>query len=138
MSFKNYKLAGAIAVVLGFLTACGPVKFSSSSEATVDPTNVNPTPTVTVTPTGTPTATPTPTGPPTLRDVHYSKKIEAATYKLDIVLVVDDSNSMLADNQKLAAKLSNFVSKLQNSNIDWQMCATVTRQMKHPIRWTSV
>lgn len=37
---------------------------------------------------------------------------------------------MLADNQKLAAKLASFVSTLQTTkNLDWQMCVTVTRAL---------
>lgn len=88
------------------LSACGPVKFSSSSEDT------------SVTPTTT-----------TLRDVQYNHQVSASNNKLDIVLVIDDSSSMLPDNQKLAANLSGFISKLQSSNIDWQMCATVTRAL---------
>ncbi|QDK44155.1 hypothetical protein DOM22_02795 [Bdellovibrio sp. ZAP7] len=60
----------------------------------------------------------------------YSSTVEASNNKLDIVLVLDDSNSMLADNQKLAAKLSSFVSTLQSTkNLDWQMCVTVTRAL---------
>lgn len=99
------------------LSACGPVKFSASSESTQDDPNVIPTPTPTVT-------------PDSLRNVHYNNTVAATDNKLDIVLVIDDSNSMLTDNRKLAARLSGFVSKLQSSNIDWQMCATVTRAVK--------
>ncbi|MGZ3770123.1 MAG: hypothetical protein ACXVCR_19155 [Bdellovibrio sp.] len=95
-------------------SACGPVKFSASSS------DVAP---ATTTPTGTETT------PVNLRDVHYNNMVAPTDYKLDIVLIVDDSNSMLQDNQKLAAKLSGFVTELQNSNIDWQMCATVTRAL---------
>lgn len=100
------------------ISACGPVKFSgsSSSNDNVDPVNTPP-----------PTTSPTPTD--TLRDIHYQNVVASKDNKLDIVLIVDDSNSMLADNQKLAARLSGFVSKLQASNIDWQMCATVTRAL---------
>lgn len=101
------KMLWTSAVMALSLSACGPVKFSASSEE-------NPTP---VTPAG------------NLREVHYNNLITASNNKLDIVLIVDDSNSMLADNQKLAANLSGFVTKLQNSNIDWQMCATPTRAL---------
>lgn len=97
------------------LSACGPVKFSapSTDEVDTDGTGVSP--------------TPTPNIP--LRDVHYTNQVQATDNKLDIVLIVDDSNSMKPDNLKLAAKLSSFVTKLQASNIDWQMCATVTRAL---------
>jgi hypothetical protein len=112
-------------VVLG-LAACSPAQFSStspSSDTTVTPeSSPSPTPTVTV--------TPTPTATPSLRDMVYNNTVVAKDNKLDIVLVLDDSNSMLADNQKLASKLLSFVSTLQNTNnLDWQMCVTVTRAL---------
>lgn len=95
---------------VSFLAACGPVKFSASSPETNPTTN--------------PTQAST-----SVRDVHYNSVVAPKDYKLDIVLIIDDSNSMLPDNQKLAQNLSGFVTKLQNSNIDWQMCATVTRAL---------
>lgn len=101
-----------------FLSACGPVKFSSSSSGSLDPVVA-----------GSPTPTPTVSPSPGLEDVHYNKVVAQRDYKLDIVLVIDDSNSMLADNRKLADQLSGFVTLLQGSNIDWQMCATVTRAL---------
>lgn len=120
MCLKRYMGIGAVSfVLLSCLSACGPVKFSASSE---DVTQTGtPTPTPTITPTPSPSAT------PILRDVHYNKVVTPDSYKLDIVLIVDDSNSMLPDNRKLAANLSGFISKLDNSYLDWQMCATVTR-----------
>lgn len=70
-------------------------------------------------------------GTPILRDVIYSQNIKAKDTKLDIVLIIDDSNSMLADNLKLANRLQGFVSKLQSeSNLDWQMCVTTTREVQ--------
>ncbi|MEK2689926.1 hypothetical protein [Bdellovibrio sp. GT3] len=123
MFLSLYKKAAAVVPVLLIgLTACNPVQFSAPSVKTSE----SPTPTPTETPTTTPTVSPSPT--PNLRDVTYSNTVEASNNKIDIVLVVDDSNSMLADNQKLAAKLSSFVTTLQsNKNLDWQMCLTVTR-----------
>lgn len=123
MLSKYRGMAWAMTASIAFLSACGPVKFSSSSEADLTPSGVTPTPTVTVSPSPSPTTSPT----PTLRDVHYNNTVAAPDYKLDIVLVIDDSNSMLADNQKLADRLSSLITKLQASSIDWQMCATVTR-----------
>lgn len=115
---KGVSSWASLLIIVSFLTACGPVKFSASSErAPSTPTDPGTT--------GHPSVPP----PPNLRNVHYNNAVAPADYKLDIILVVDDSNSMLSDNQKLAAKLSNFVTKLQNSNIDWQMCATVTRAL---------
>lgn len=112
MFLKKYlKVSWTSLLVMLVLSACGPVKFTASSESSDS----------TITPD---TTTP---DPGTLRDVHYNSTVTAKDNKLDIVLVVDDSNSMLPDNQKLAANLTGFVTKLQNSNLDWQMCATVTR-----------
>lgn len=104
-------------------TASPTVSPTVSPSPSASPT-VSPSPSVSpsVSPSPSPSATPT-------RDVTLVKAVEATTQKVDIVLVVDDSNSMLADNQKLAARLSNFVTLLQNSSIDWQMCATVTRAL---------
>lgn len=113
---KEVSSWASLVIFVSFLAACGPVKFSSPSSAENPP----------------PAPTPAPTDPTqnsVLRDVHYNNTVAPQNYKLDIILVVDDSNSMLPDNQKLAAKLSGFITKLQNSNIDWQMCATVTRPL---------
>jgi hypothetical protein len=149
----------AVGMLTLFTISCMPVQFSAQKDdtSTVVP-EASPTPTPTGTPTGSPSPSPTtsPTASPTVsptvspspsasptvspspsptasatptRDVTYVKAVDATTQKVDIVLVVDDSNSMLADNQKLAARLTNFVTLLQNSSIDWQMCATVTRAL---------
>ena len=61
------------------------------------------------------------------RTVTYEKLVQATDNKVDILMVVDDSNSMAPENTKLAEKLQGFVSELTTSGIDWQMCATVTR-----------
>lgn len=61
------------------------------------------------------------------RKVTYSKTVQASDNKVDILLVVDDSNSMLSDNRKLADKLQTFVSSLTSLSIDWNMCVTITR-----------
>lgn len=50
--------------------------------------------------------------------------------RLDILLVIDDSKSMLADNQRLAARMQGFVNDLSSAGMDWQMCLTLTRPMK--------
>lgn len=62
-----------------------------------------------------------------VRAVTYEKLVQASDNKVDILMVVDDSNSMAADNAKLAQKLQGFVNDLTASGIDWQMCSTVTR-----------
>lgn len=61
------------------------------------------------------------------REINYEKTISDKDNKVDILLVVDDSKSMLEDNTKLAQKLEAFVKDLTKSGLDWQMCATVTR-----------
>lgn len=66
-------------------------------------------------------------GNPSIRHVTFTKNVNVTDNKVDILLVVDDSNSMLPENQKLAQKLQGFVTDLTASGLDWQMCATVTR-----------
>lgn len=61
------------------------------------------------------------------RSVTYEKMVQATDNKVDILVVVDDSNSMAPDNTKLAERLQSFVSDLGASGLDWQICATVTR-----------
>ncbi len=63
----------------------------------------------------------------TTRRVDYQKLVQLSDNKVDILMVVDDSNSMAPENTRLAQKLHNFVNDLQGSGLDWQMCATVTR-----------
>lgn len=95
--------------VIFFLFACGPVRFSSDGNA------------------DDPGITGQPPAPTTLtRDVNFSTVVTPPNMKLDVLLIIDNSNSMLEDNQKLAQRLSTFVSQLQGSSIDWQMCVTVT------------
>lgn len=65
--------------------------------------------------------------PSLTRRVTLSKDVLVTDNKVDIVLIVDDSNSMLSDNRKLAERLQGFVNNLSAASIDWQMCATVTR-----------
>lgn len=62
----------------------------------------------------------------TTRDVSTSKTVTIQDNQLDVTLIIDDSNSMLADNQKLGQRLQGFVSDLTNAGFDWQMCVTVT------------
>lgn len=124
-------------IAVGGLVACSPVKFSTDSgdDYNVTPGGNNPNPGGTdpggTDPGGTdPGGTDPGGGTPVLRDVVYSKNIKARDTKLDIVLIIDDSNSMLADNLKLANKLQGFVSKLQTEYLDWQMCVTTTREVQ--------
>ncbi len=125
MFLSRYLIALVAVFTMGsLLTACGPVKFSSSSSGEVKEQNTPPDDDDNNGGGDTDGG-----GKTTLRDVSYTNQIEPKNYKLDIVLIIDDSNSMLPDNQKLASKLSNLVTKLQSSSIDWQMCATVTRAL---------
>jgi hypothetical protein len=66
-------------------------------------------------------------GNPAIRHVTFTKNVNVTDNKVDILLVVDDSNSMLPENQRLAQKLQGFVNDLTASGLDWQMCGTVTR-----------
>jgi hypothetical protein len=98
---------------------------------TPPPPGATPTPPPAITPTPTPGATPTPPGQPTptYREVTYSKVVPANPTKVDILLVIDDSGSMKADQLKLAKNLENFANQLESETalpIDWQMCVTVT------------
>lgn len=54
--------------------------------------------------------------------------VESTSNQLDILIVMDDSGSMAADNRKLANRLQSFANDLQTRcNItDWQMCITTT------------
>ncbi|MFN3453321.1 MAG: hypothetical protein ACK41T_00075 [Pseudobdellovibrio sp.] len=61
------------------------------------------------------------------RRVTLEKTVKITDNAVDLLLVVDDSKSMLEDNRKLANRLQGFVTDLSSSNIDWQMCTTVTR-----------
>lgn len=121
-------LGGALLLPLLILSACGPVKFSA------DTTQNSATPNGNTGTSGTKDPNTTDTGgnqePQNLRDINVTKTVGySSSQKLDIVLVIDDSNSMLTDNQKLAARLSGFVTNLQSSAIDWQMCVTTTRAL---------
>jgi len=62
-----------------------------------------------------------------LRSVAYNNTVLVTDNQVDILLVVDDSNSMAPENTQLAQKLQVFVNDLTASNVDWQMCSTVTR-----------
>ncbi len=64
--------------------------------------------------------------PQSFRPITLQKFVQATDNKVDIIVVVDDSSSMLPDNTKLGERLQGFVNDLSNSGIDWQICATVT------------
>ena len=66
-------------------------------------------------------------------------KFKPSSKKADIILVIDNSKSMLPDSQHLASRLSGFVSYLSSLSIDWQMCITTT-DLEHvedrAIKWS--
>jgi|GEM_PF-1118184 hypothetical protein len=45
---------------------------------------------------------------------------------VDVIMIVDDSSSMLPDNTKLAAKMAGFLTDLDNANVDYRVCVTST------------
>jgi hypothetical protein len=108
-SLHRQKTFWIVAYLFAYLVACGPVRFSTQENSAnpVDP--------------GTGT-----TNNVLTRDVLFSTTVNPPNSKLDMLLIIDNSNSMLPDNQKLAAHLSGFVNALQGSTIDWQMCVTTT------------
>jgi len=59
--------------------------------------------------------------------VNSSEVVALGNKQVDFLLVLDDSNSMLPELQKLSARMASFVSFLDASQIDWQMCVTTTR-----------
>jgi len=104
-----------ISLILVTLMGCGQVKFSGdNSSNNGDGGNNGGGGTV---------------NPNEIRDVVYSGTVQAKNNKIDILLVIDDSNSMLDDNKKLASRLYTFVTALQSLQLDWQMCVTLTRQL---------
>lgn len=116
-----------LAAFITVFSACGPVKFSSSSKqdtTATDNNNGQGTGTGTGTDPGSGGGGGTPTGG--TKNVETSYTVTSNQNKVDIVLIVDNSSSMMADNLKLADRLTNFVSQLESSAIDWQMCLTVT------------
>ncbi|MNK99834.1 hypothetical protein D3C87_1202500 [compost metagenome] len=71
----------------------------------------------------------------------YTEIVAAGNKQVDFLIVLDDSNSMLPELQKLAAKMSSFMTSIESSDIDWQMCLTVTRPLSgdwgKPMTWKS-
>ena len=63
------------------------------------------------------------------RAVSFTRTVQVTDNKVDLLVVMDDSSSMAADNQKLASKMQGFITDLETSGIDWQMCITRTRDV---------
>lgn len=96
-------------VVITLTTACAKLNFTPVPIPTQDATAVTP-----------PTSAASKT-------VEKSELVAYGNKQVDFLLVLDDSNSMLPELKKLAARMSTFVTSLDASNIDWQMCITTTR-----------
>lgn len=88
-------------------TACAKLNFSAVPETTQDASAITP--------------------PSSTKTVEKSEVVAYGNKQVDFLLVLDDSNSMLPELKKLAARMFTFVSSLEDSNIDWQMCITTTR-----------
>lgn len=74
----------------------------------------------------TPTPAPPPSGP---RNVDYSVQVSASNKNVDFLLVIDNSASMIAVQQRMAASMAALATKMNALNIDWQMCLTTTTDM---------
>jgi hypothetical protein len=71
--------------------------------------------------------TPEPESQVTPKTISKSEFVAFGNKQVDFLLVLDDSYSMLPELKKLAAKMTSFVTSLDASNLDWQMCVTTTR-----------
>ncbi len=72
------------------------------------------------------------------RRVTQTATVTPASNALDLILVVDDSGSMKADQSKLAARMAGLLTDLDALNIDYQVCLTTTDigyYKGSPIRW---
>lgn len=124
-SFTYLKAIITSGLAILFLSNCGPVSFSTKgSSFSVDPNNGATTPATPIDEGG--TTEPSVTPQSNTRDVVLNKTVQPYDNQVDILLVVDDSNSMLQDNLKLAQRLGGFVQNLTNSGLNWQMCTTNT------------
>lgn len=64
------------------------------------------------------------------KTVVSSETVAYGNKQVDFLLILDDSNSMLPELRKLAQRMGQFLSSLEDSNIDWQMCLTTTRGLQ--------
>jgi hypothetical protein len=65
------------------------------------------------------------------KTISSTQVVEPANKQVDFLLVLDDSNSMLPELKKLSSRMAIFVTFLEASQIDWQMCVTTTRNAMH-------
>ncbi len=138
MAQNLFKSVTISLLLMSFLAACGNVRFSASPST--DGTSANGRPGDDGAIVGNdggprqgddgsvPGTTPPP--PPSgARDLSYSMQVHAASNKVDFLLVIDNSASMIAVQQKMAQSMSALASQMNSLNIDWQMCLTVTTDM---------
>lgn len=98
-------------LVMTLSTACGKVNYAPIHVSAIEEP-----------PTEAAAAVPSPA-----KSVSTTEVVAFGNKQVDFLLVLDDSGSMLPELKKLAARMSTFVSSLEASNIDWQMCMTTTR-----------
>ncbi len=74
--------------------------------------------------------------PDTGRDVTTQMRLPLPA--VDVIMIIDDSNSMGPDNAKLAQKMGGFMNELAAANVDYQVCITTTDVANYagsPLRW---
>jgi hypothetical protein len=151
-------LSAAVSTLALTSLSCNKVKFGGGGLSAVTPTG-GPEPAGPVSPEATPGATPAATPAPTATPinptptpvmtptppvtVNKTKSVTVAKNmtQVDILLVIDDSSSMAADNGRLAARMAGFVNSLASANLDWQMCVTTTDVGYYagvPLLWSGV
>lgn len=69
---------------------------------------------------------------PVIVDKTFSYTTLARLNKVDILLVIDNSQSMIDERAELADRLDGFVQNLDASGIDWQMCFLTTHVVGNP------
>lgn len=78
---------------------------------------------------------------PTTKEVTTTASVSPALNQVDVIMIVDDSSSMAADQAKLAQRMSGFLSDLDALNIDYQVCITTTDTSYYqgsPIKWSGL
>lgn len=78
---------------------------------------------------------------PTTKTVTQVETVTPALNSVDVILVVDDSSSMAADQAKLAQRMAGFLGDLDAANIDYQVCLTTTDVSYYkgsPVKWSGL
>jgi len=127
-------------LLIGFLTACGNVRFSantSSSDGTgttaggTDPNGGNGNtggndPNTGIGTSATPPPVTSATPPPSGSTQTLSYTVPPPKNQVDFLLIIDNSKSISYAQDKVKAQMSKLSSALGGLNIDWQMCMTTT------------